>query len=53
MVIGKDANMIKQIGINAHQTANEFVWYQGWLKNKVKVANKWINDAKFLKKFGY
>ncbi|BAW18419.1 GTPase Era [Mycoplasmopsis bovigenitalium] len=53
MVIGKDANMIKQIGINARKQLMNLFDIKVDLKIKVKVANKWINDAKFLKKFGY
>ncbi|AIA29722.1 GTP-binding protein Era [Mycoplasmopsis californica HAZ160_1] len=53
MVIGKNAQMIKQIGTNARKQIMNLFGIKVDLRLKVKTANKWINDAKFLKKFGY
>ncbi|WP_029608493.1 GTPase Era [Mycoplasma simbae] len=53
MVIGKEAKMIKQIGTNARKQMMHLFNAHVDLRLKVKTADKWINDAKFLKKFGY
>ncbi|TQC54057.1 GTPase Era [Mycoplasmopsis mucosicanis] len=53
MVIGKNAQKIKQIGINARKQMMNLFGVNVDLRLKVKVADKWINDAKYLKKFGY
>ncbi|MCT4469502.1 GTPase Era [Mycoplasma sp. HS2188] len=53
MVIGKNAQMIKQIGIDARKRMSNLFNSHVQLHLKVKVADKWINNDKFLKKFGY
>ncbi|UUD35341.1 GTPase Era [Mycoplasmopsis caviae] len=53
MVIGKQGQMIKQIGTNARKKMMSQFDAKVQLNLKVKIANKWINDIKILKKFGY
>ncbi|MBU4689500.1 GTPase Era [Mycoplasma zalophidermidis] len=53
MVIGKDGQMIKNIGINARKHMSMLFGAKVDLRLKVKIADKWINDPKFLKKMGY
>lgn len=53
MVIGKNGQMIKQIGTNARKKMMSQFDSKVELNLKVKIANKWINDGKALKKFGY
>ncbi|MBU4693378.1 GTPase Era [Mycoplasma zalophidermidis] len=53
MVIGKDGQMIKNIGINARKRMSMLFGAKVDLRLKVKIADKWINDPKFLKKMGY
>ncbi|MBU4690350.1 GTPase Era [Mycoplasma sp. ES3157-GEN-MYC] len=53
MVIGKDGQMIKNIGINARKHMSMLFDTKVDLRLKVKIADKWINDPKFLKKMGY
>ncbi|WP_036452940.1 GTPase Era [Mycoplasma buteonis] len=53
MVIGKNAQMIKNIGIDARKKITQQFDIKTTLNLKVKVANKWIDDEKALNKFGY
>ncbi|WP_027334553.1 GTPase Era [Mycoplasmopsis felifaucium] len=53
MLIGKNASMIKQIGINARKKMQRQFGTSVSLNLKVKVASKWVNDRKTLKKFGF
>ncbi|WP_406617196.1 GTPase Era [Mycoplasmopsis adleri] len=53
MLIGKDASMIKKIGTNARKKMQNQFGTKVILHLKVKVADKWVNDKKSLKKFGY
>ncbi|QBF34860.1 GTPase Era [Mycoplasmopsis phocirhinis] len=53
MLIGKNAQMIKQIGIDSRKRMTNLFNSPTNLNLKVKVADKWINNDKFLKKFGY
>ncbi|WP_338822572.1 GTPase Era [Mycoplasmopsis felifaucium] len=53
MLIGKNASMIKQIGINARKKMQRQFDSSISLNLKVKVASKWVNDKKILKKFGF
>ncbi|WP_027120716.1 GTPase Era [Mycoplasmopsis lipofaciens] len=53
MLIGKNGSMIKQIGTIARKKLIEQFGTKVILNNKVKIAEKWVNDNKKLKKFGY
>ncbi|WP_426461574.1 GTPase Era [Mycoplasma hafezii] len=53
MVIGKNASMIKNIGIDARKKIQHQFDVPTTLNLKVKVADKWIDDEKSLGKFGY
>ncbi|MBZ4195299.1 GTPase Era [Mycoplasma tauri] len=53
ILIGKNASMIKKIGINSRKKMQVQFDSNVVLNLKVKVANKWVNDNKSLKKFGY
>ncbi|VEU70412.1 GTPase Era [Mycoplasmopsis glycophila] len=53
MVIGKNAQMIKNIGIAARKKIAYQFDIPTTLNLKVKVANKWIDDDKTLTRFGY
>ncbi|RIV16621.1 GTPase Era [Mycoplasmopsis gallopavonis] len=53
MVIGKGAQMIKNIGIDARKKISHQFDIPTILNLKVKVANKWIDDEETLSKFGY
>ncbi|KKB26723.1 GTP-binding protein Era [Mycoplasmopsis meleagridis] len=53
MLIGKKGSMIKQIGILARKKIESLFGTKVVLNTKVKVAKKWIDDEKMLKKFEY
>lgn len=53
MLIGKNGSMIKKIGMEARKKMQILFNGQVTLQTKVKIANKWINDEKALKKLGY
>ncbi|WP_029513162.1 GTPase Era [Mycoplasmopsis primatum] len=53
ILIGKGASMIKKIGTNARIKMQKQFDSKIVLNLKVKVANKWVDDQKTLKKFGY
>ncbi|VEU78024.1 GTPase Era [Mycoplasmopsis columbinasalis] len=53
MVIGKEGQMIKKIGMMARRKLMALFSVKVELNLKVKVAKKWTQDVKLLKKFGY
>ncbi|WP_029905450.1 GTPase Era [Mycoplasmopsis opalescens] len=53
MVIGAGGQKIKTIGMQARRKIMAQFATKVELNLKVKIANKWINDPKTLKKFGY
>ncbi|VEU77165.1 GTPase Era [Mycoplasmopsis columbina] len=53
MLIGKNGSMIKKIGIDARKKLTTLFGAKIQLNTKIKVARKWIEDSKALKKFGY
>ncbi|WP_029512674.1 GTPase Era [Mycoplasmopsis iners] len=53
MLIGKNGSMIKQIGTIARKKMQAQFGCNIHLNTKIKVAKKWIEDSKSLKKFGY
>ena len=53
MVIGANGSKIKKIGMEARKLMNVQFGKKINLFTKVKIAPKWIDDKKTLKKFGY
>lgn len=53
MLIGKNGSMIKEIGTAARKKMMNQFNTKVILNTKVKIANKWVDDIKSLKKFGY
>jgi len=53
IIIGKNGEMLKKIGIYARQDLEKELGEQVNLKLWVKVREDWINDEKFLKKFKF
>ncbi|WP_406615507.1 GTPase Era [Mycoplasmopsis hyopharyngis] len=53
MVIGNNGSKIKKIGTDARKSMSAQFGTKVNLFTKVKIANKWNDDKKTLKKFGY
>lgn len=53
IIIGKQGNAIKGLGISARQEIEKFIDRKVYLDLSVKVSKDWRNDAKKLKFFGY
>lgn len=53
ILIGKDASMIKKIGTISRKKIQNQLGVKVVLKTNVKVAEKWVDDKKILKRFGY
>jgi GTP-binding protein Era len=53
IVIGKDGQMLKQIGMAARQEIEAMSGRKVFLQLKVKVRKNWRDDEKTLKNFGY
>lgn len=53
MVIGNNGSKIKKIGMDARKAMSNQFGTKVNLFTKVKIANKWNDDKKTLKKFGY
>ena len=53
IIIGKNANMIKEIGIRARKDIEEYFGKQVYLDLFVKVIPKWRDKEKFLNMIGY
>lgn len=53
IMIGKKGAMIKQLGINARKTIEEFVQGKVHLELFIKVRPKWRDNENYLKEYGY
>jgi GTP-binding protein Era len=53
IVIGKEGQMLKRIGIAARQEIEQMSGRKVYLQLKVKVRKNWRDDEKTLKSFGY
>ncbi len=53
IVIGKEGQMLKRIGIAARQEIEKMSGRKVYLQLKVKVRKNWRDDEKTLKSFGY
>ena len=53
IIIGKNGNMIKEIGIRARKDIEEYFGKQVYLDLFVKVIPKWRDNEKFLNMIGY
>lgn len=53
IVLGKNGNGIKQIGIEARKTIEEFIQKKVFLDLRVKVEENWRKDEQKLKHWGY
>lgn len=53
IIIGKNGNMIKEIGIRARKDIEEYFGKQVYLDLFVKVISKWRDKEKFLNMIGY
>lgn len=53
IILGKNGQAIKQLGINARKDIEEFVGKHIYLDLTVKVAKDWRENENILKKFGY
>ena len=53
IIIGKNGNMIKEIGIRARKDIEEYFGKQVYLDLSVKVIPKWRDKEKFLNMIGY
>ena len=53
IIIGKNGNMIKEIGIRARQDIEEYFGKKVYLDLFVKVVPKWRDKEKFLNTIGY
>ncbi len=53
ILIGKQGSAIKKLGIAARQDLEKFLEKKVFLELHVKVKDKWRNDEKMLKYFGY
>lgn len=53
IIIGKNGNLIKQIGQEARFEIEKLLEHPVFLELFVKVRNDWRNNATFLKSFGY
>ena len=53
IIIGKNGNMIKEIGIRARKDIEEYFDKKVYLDLFVKVVNKWRDKEKFLNMIGY
>ncbi len=53
IIIGKNGEALKKIGISARKDIESFIGKQVFLELYVKVKKDWRNDDKILKSFGY
>jgi GTPase len=53
IIIGKEGQMLKRIGISARQEIEKMSGRKVYLQLKVKVRKNWRDDEKTLKSFGY
>ncbi len=53
IIIGKGGKAIKQLGIHSRKDIEKFLGCRIHLETFVKVKEKWRNDDKMLKRFGY
>lgn len=53
IIIGKNARMLKKIGIGARKNIENFLMSKIYLKLHVSVVNNWSNDNNRLASFGY
>lgn len=53
IIIGKNGNMIKEIGIRARKDIEEYFHKKVYLDLYVKVISKWRDKEKFLNMIGY
>jgi GTP-binding protein Era len=53
IIIGKEGQMLKKIGIAARQEIEKMSGRKAYLQLKVKVRKNWRDDEKTLKSFGY
>ena len=53
IIIGKQGNAIKQLGLKAREAIEGFLQREVFLELRVKVRNKWRSDENFLKSSGY
>jgi len=53
MIISKDGSSIKQLGILARKDIEKFLEKKVHLELFVKVKEKWRDDDRLLKSFGY
>lgn len=53
IVIGKNAQMLKQIGISSRREVEKFLGRGIYLELRVKTHLNWRKDTKFLKRLGY
>lgn len=53
IIIGKNGNLIKQIGLQARIKIEELLEHEVYLELFVKVRNDWRNNPAHLKSFGY
>jgi GTP-binding protein Era len=53
IIIGKEGQMLKKIGIAARQEIEKMSGRKVYLQLKVKLRKNWRDDEKTLKSFGY
>ena len=53
IIIGKNGQAIKQLGIKSRMEIEEFIGTKVYLELYVKVAKNWRNDVNKLRRFGY
>ena len=53
MLIGKGGKAIKQLGIEARKTIQEFIGKKIFLDLHVKVREKWREDENWVRNLGY
>lgn len=53
IIIGKEGGSIKKLGQQARKSIEEFLQREVYLELHVKVKEKWRNNEKILKRFGY
>ncbi|MFN7094313.1 MAG: GTPase Era, partial [Burkholderiales bacterium] len=53
ILIGHRGNALKQVGIAARQSLEQFLGKKVFLEQHVKVLPDWRNQTKLLQKFGY
>ena len=53
IIIGKNGEAIKKMGIEARKDIEDFVGRKVYLELSVKIAENWRNDPRMLRRLGY